>query len=29
VLDATEPVEVVAADVWRAVGVLAGPGGPA
>ena len=29
VLDATEPVEVIAADVWRAVGVLAGPGGPA
>jgi dTMP kinase len=27
VVDATEPVEVVAADVWRAVEVLAGPGG--
>jgi len=28
VVDATEPVEVVAADVWRAVEVLAGPGRP-
>jgi dTMP kinase len=27
VLDATEPVDVIAADVWRAVEVLAGPGG--
>jgi dTMP kinase len=28
VVDATEPVDVVAADVWRAVEVLAGLGGP-